>query len=155
MNMRSHALQMTLAGGVVAGALDIAYACVYWAVKADVPALRILQSVAAGLLGRASYQGGVPTAALGLVLHFLIALTLSLAYVLAARRAGTLIERPWLWGPVYGLLVYIVMNHVVVPLSAAPRSSAPTDGLWVGLSILVHMGFVGVPIALFARRAWR
>jgi hypothetical protein len=58
-----------LLGGLVAGALDISYAWAFWALKAGVPAMRIFQSVAKGLLGPASYRGGATTAALGLLLH--------------------------------------------------------------------------------------
>jgi hypothetical protein len=67
-----------LLGGFIAGALDIVFAIVFWALKADVPALRILQSVAAGLLGKESFRGGLLTAALGLMLHFLIAISMSM-----------------------------------------------------------------------------
>lgn len=141
-----HPLKFVLAGGLIAGTLDIAYACVFWALKANVPVQRILQSVAAGLLGTASFEGGAATAALGLVLHYFIALTMSLTYFLAAGRLPVLWRRPWPMGAVYGLLVYGVMNHIVVPLSAAgPGSKNP---LWIGLSILVHMFLIGVPIAL-------
>jgi hypothetical protein len=61
-----------LAGGVLAGTLDIVYACVFWALKADVPPSRILQSVAAGLLGEASFTGGAASAGLGLLLHYAV-----------------------------------------------------------------------------------
>ena len=125
----------------------------YRAIKANVPAQRILQSVAAGVLGKASFQGGVQAAALVLALHVVMTLLLAAAYVLAAQRVTLLVERPWLFGAVYGLLLYGVMNYVVVPLSAAPPSTGPKDPLWIGLGVLVHMGFVGLPIALFARRA--
>jgi hypothetical protein len=43
------------------------------------------------------------------------------------------------------------MNYVVVPLSAATPGSK--DPLWVVLSVAVHMLFIGIPIALFARFA--
>jgi len=43
------------------------------------------------------------------------------------------------------------MNYVVVPLSAAGPGSK--DPLWVTLSIAVRALLIGVPIALFARRA--
>ena len=43
------------------------------------------------------------------------------------------------------------MNYVVVPLSAAGPGSK--DPLWIGLSVAVHVLLIGVPIALFARRA--
>lgn len=138
-----------LAGGLVAGTLDIAYACTFWAAKADVTAQSIFQSVAAGLLGEASYAGGARTAALGLALHFMIATTMSAAYYLAARRWAVLGQRPLLCGVWYGLLLYAIMNFVVVPLSAAGVASQ--DALWIGLSIAVHALLIGVPIALATR----
>jgi len=140
-----------LAGGLVAGTFDIAYACIFWALKRGVPATRIFQSVAAGLLGQASFAGGARTAALGLVLHYFIALSMSIAYYLVARRWGLLRRRPVLCGAGYGLLLYGVMNYIVVPLSAAGPGSK--DPLWIALSIAVHVVLIGVPIALFTRRA--
>ncbi len=145
------ALTFVLAGGVVAGTLDITYACVFWAVKRGVPAQRIMQSVAAGLLGEASFTGGRATAALGLALHYLIAISMAVAYYLVARRWPLLWQRPIACGAGYGVLLYGIMNYVVVPLSAAgPRSK---DQLWIVLSIVVHAFLIGVPIALFVRRA--
>lgn len=148
---RPNRLGFVLAGGLVAGALDIAYACTFWALKAGVPVQRILQSVAAGLLGKASFEGGGATAALGLGLHYFIALSMSLAYYLVARRQPLLSQRPLLCGAGYGLLLYVVMNYAVVPLSAAGPGSK--DPLWITLSIVVHALLIGTPIALFARRA--
>ena len=146
-----HPWSFVLSGGLVAGTLDIAYACIFWAIKSGVPAERILQSVAAGLLGKASFQGGAATAALGLVLHYLIALSMSVAYYLIARRWPLLWERPILCGAAYGVLLYAIMNYIVVPLSAAGPGSK--DPLWIGLSIAVHALLIGVPIALLTRRA--
>jgi uncharacterized membrane protein YagU involved in acid resistance len=146
--------RFVLAGGIVAGTLDIVYACLFWGLRSGSPPRRILQSVAAGLLGKASFQGGLRTAALGLGLHYFIALSMAVAYYLVARRWPLLWQRAALCGAAYGLLLYGVMNYVVVPLSAAggPGSRNP---LWVGLSIVVHVGLIGVPIALFTRRAFQ
>jgi len=149
--MGRQAVTLVLGGGVVAGTLDIVYACVFWALKRNVPPMRIFQSVAAGLLGPASFQGGAKTAALGLALHYFIAVSMSVAYYLVARRWALLGPRPLLCGAAYGLLLYGIMNYVVVPLSAA--GSGSKDALWITLSIAVHMFLIGVPIALFARRA--
>lgn len=115
------------------------------------PARRILQSVAAGLLGPASYGGGWVTAALGLALHFLIATSMSLAYYLVARRWALLWQRPLACGALYGLLLYGIMHFAVVPLSAASPGSA--DPTWIGLTIAAHALLVGIPIALLTRRA--
>jgi hypothetical protein len=144
---------LVVAGGVVVGTLDILYACGYWALRRDVPAMRILQSVAAGLLGQASFEGGAATAALGLALHYFIALSMSLTYFLVARRWPLLWRRPMLCGAGYGVALYSIMNGIVVPLSAVP-GSASKDRLWIVLTIAVHVILVGIPIALFASRAW-
>ena len=140
-----------LAGGLLAGALDITWACLYWAQEADVAPTRIFQSVAAGLLGEASYEGGATSAALGLLLHFFIACTMAVAYYLAARRLPALARRPIPFGIAYGLLLYVVMNYVVVPLSAAGAGSR--DPTWIALTVAVHAFLVGIPIAWFAGRA--
>jgi hypothetical protein len=142
-----------LAGGLVAGTLDITYAWAFWAIKAGVSAQRIFQSVAAGLLGEASFEGGAATAALGLALHYFIATTMSFVYYMVASRVVLLRRRPVLCGVGYGLLLYGIMNYIVVPLSVAGGGSK--DPLWVSLSILVHMFLIGVPIALGTRLAHR
>jgi hypothetical protein len=139
-----------LAGGLVAGALDILYACAFWGLR-GVPARRIFQSVAAGILGKATFDGGRQTAALGLSLHFFIALSMAVAYYVVARRWSLLWRQPWLCGAVYGVFLYAFMNYVVVPLSRAGGGSK--DVLWITLSVLAHMLLVGIPCAVFARRA--
>lgn len=150
---RSHPFPFLLAGGLLVGTLDIAYACIFWGVKASVPVQRIFQSVAAGLLGEAAFEGGWGTAALGLGLHFLIATSMCLAYYLVARRWSLLWRRPVLVGAWYGLLLYGIMNYVVVPLSAA--GSGSKNPLWIGLSLVVHIVLIGIPCAIFAARAVR
>jgi uncharacterized membrane protein YagU involved in acid resistance len=135
------------AGGFVAGALDIAYACARGAMNAVSPE-RVLQSVASGLLGRPAYDGGAATALLGLGLHFAMTGLMAAAYVVAAVRFPVLRDRWWLAGPAYGAGLYLVMNRVVVPLSAFPGEPFALN--LPGLA--VHMFFVGLPIALAAAR---
>jgi uncharacterized membrane protein YagU involved in acid resistance len=142
---------LVLAGGCIAAALDIVFACVYWALSNDVAPSRILQSVAAGVLGQSSFEGGFASAALGLVLHFLIVLVMALAYYAAALRLAALRERAVLFGAAYGLVLYAIMNYVVVPLSRA--ATGPREPLWLTLGIAVHVFFIGIPIALFCRGA--
>jgi hypothetical protein len=149
---RPHPLLLVAAGGFVGGTFDIVYACTYWALKANAPPQRILQSVAAGLLGKASFEGGWPTAALGLGLHYFIATSMSLVYYLVARRWPLLWQRPVLCGASYGVLLFVIMTYVVVPLSRAASGASPPT-LWVVLSVAVHSLLIGLPIALFARGA--
>lgn len=73
---------------------------------------------------------------------------------MSAERIATPAGRrvhPWLCGAVYGVFLYVVMNYVVVPLSRAGPGSK--DVLWITLSVLAHMLLVGIPCAVFVRRA--
>lgn len=140
-----------LYGGLTAGALDIVYAIVASGLR-GVPAARVLQSVASGLLGPAAYRGGTATAAFGLTLHFLMTILMAAIFVATARRLPWLIERPLLWGVLYGVGIYCVMNYVVLPLSAFPaKGGSPSLAMLLG-GLAIHAFGVGLPIALFARR---
>jgi hypothetical protein len=151
--MPSRALSSVVLGGLVAGAFDITYAIVFSYLRRGVLPSRVLQSVASGLLGPAAYDGGTPTAALGLGLHFFIALVAAAIYVFASQYLPALVRRPVLIGAVYGFGIYVFMNWVVLPLSRiGPRPFPRWDTLVTGL--LVHMFLIGVPIALAASRAW-
>ena len=147
---RLTALSAILLGGAVAGTLDSTYAIGFSALR-GVPPIRILQSVASGLLGAPAFSGGLPTAALGLVLHFCIALLAAAIFYLASRAIPILTHHPVIAGLFYGFLIYAVMNLIVLPLSAYPRKmSFPFLVLVTGL--FVHMFCIGLPISLAVRR---
>jgi len=113
--------------------------------------MRILQSVASGLLGKPAFEGGVPIAILGLALHFFIAFSWAAIFYLASRAIPALTRHAVIAGVFYGFLIYAVMNLVVLPLSAYPRKvTFPLLVLVTGL--LVHMFCIGLPISLAVRR---
>jgi hypothetical protein len=141
-----------LVGGLVSGAADLAYAFIAYGII-GVPPVRILQSIASGWLGKAAYTSGVGAAVLGLVSHLFITCVAAGLYVLASRRLPILVQRPLVSGPVFGIGIFLVMNYVVVPLSAA-ASASPKGVFWV-LGLLVHMFLIGVPIALITRQTFR
>ena len=149
------AYQVIFLGGLIAGALDITAACLVSWLRAGVSPIRVLQSVASGLLGAASSAGGVKTAALGLALHFLIATIWTAVFYFASRKLRFMVARPIPVGLLYGVVVYLFMNFIVIPLSAVPRRGPPPlSGRIIGL--LVIMFCVGLPVSLvvsrFARR---
>lgn len=144
-------MRWVLLGGFAAGLLDILFAWTFWAIKAGTPAMRVFQSVAAGVLGRDAFTGGWPTAMLGLGLHFLIATAMALGYFLVARHLPVLVAKPVACGAAYGLFLFAFMRYVVVPLSAAPPASK--DPLWGGAMIVAHVVLVGIPIAIATSRA--
>jgi len=108
------------------------------------------QGVASGLLGKASFEGGNTTVLLGLVLHFFIAFVMALVYVLAGRRLPVLLARPILMGVLYGFVLYLVMNFIVVPLSAI--GFRPPSLVGAIRALIPHVIFVGPAIALIAAK---
>jgi len=144
-------LWAVLVGGVVGGALDILFA-ISFAAYNGVSALRLLQSVASGLLGRDAYTGGVPIAALGLFLHFAMAIAFAGAFVLASRRLTLLVRHPLVFGGLFGVGVFLFMRFVVLPWSAFPHPVSFRP-LATTLDLLSHVFLFGIPIALAARAA--
>jgi len=138
-----------LLGGLVAGLLDITYAFIILGLRGRSP-LWVLQSVASGLLGSAAFDSGALAGVLGLFCHFVVALGASAVYFLAARHLAVLREHPAWSGAAFGILVYLFMNFVVIPLSAYPlKVSYPPRVLIRGF--LAHALLVGIPIALSVR----
>ncbi len=134
--------------GLIAGALDITAAFVVYARSAP-SSIRLLQGIAYALIGKAAMEGGVATAILGLACHFFIATSWAAVYVAASRRARFLLEHPVVSGAGYGLIIYVVMNHIVVPLSAIGPGPFSLSAAIVAAVILVLC--VGLPIALIVR----
>ena len=141
-----------LYGTLAVGILDLLDAVVFFGLRGVQPA-RIFQSIASGLLGRAAFAGGMATAALGIALHFFIAFLIVAVFLLASRRLPALVRAPILSGLIYGIGAYIVMQYLVIPLSAAGtgRFSWP---VFVN-GVLIHMFGVGLPASLAARAATR
>src|ERR1044071_4772460 len=99
------AAKAILIGGLIAGAFDITYACIFFGLRNHVSPIRILQSVARGALGQNAFQGGLKTAALGLFFHFLIALTAAAVYFLLSRALRFMVTHAIVSGILYGALV--------------------------------------------------
>jgi len=126
-------------GGLFAGSLDIFVAS---ATNHASPAT-ILQAIASGLLGRASYDGGAGTVALGLLLQWLMSLAIAAIYGVAAMRMPALFDKPVRFGALYGVGVFIVMGFIVVPLSAAyPKPEPSLSGLILNLAANILFGLI-------------
>ncbi len=140
------ALRAILWGGLLAAAGDYFFAHIFYAWR-----LGVFQNVAGGLIGRdVARAGGVPTYVLGVGLHFLIGIIWAAIFWGLSRRIPALLKYAVPAGLIYGLVVYLGMNCVVVPLSAlhAPLKLPPL----LSWPAAAHLVLVGLPIALAARR---
>ena len=148
--LQPRALDTIVFGGLAIGILDGLFAVIFYGVILGVPQIRIFQSVAAGLLGRASFEGGTRTYLLGIALHFIVATCIATVYFFLSRFLPFLIKHAVPSGLIYGVIAYFVMNYVVLPLSA--RGGPPAFSLRTSLpAIIGHAFLVGLPVALIAR----
>jgi uncharacterized membrane protein YagU involved in acid resistance len=148
---RPRAVDVIVFGGFAAGGLDIVNALAFWHFYNGTPPAVILQAIAAGLLGEDAFAGGTGTAGLGLLLHFVIACGMGAVYWFACLRWTSLIARPVAAGIAYGMVTWIAMNYMVVPLS---RAMPPSFILaWFIDGLLAHILLVGLLLAFVARRS--
>ncbi|TAN07462.1 MAG: hypothetical protein EPN36_02175 [Rhodanobacteraceae bacterium] len=106
-----------LAGGLIAGTLDIGAA----ALNNRVDPRLILHFIAGGVQGAAALHGGAASAWLGLFLQWGMSLVIAAVFVLAALRLRWLTARPVLAGLAYGVVIFVVMNYGVMFFSAWHR----------------------------------
>jgi hypothetical protein len=139
-----------LVGGFTVAVLDITDAFIFFGIRSGTSPERILKGIAAGFLGKAASTGGVGTAVVGAFSHLLIATMIVFVYNVASARITVLARQPFVFGPIYGVVAYVVMNRVVIPLSAI--ATTPHPALPVLLNgLAIHIFGVGIPAALFAR----
>ena len=148
-----------LAGWLLCGVLDIsgAFAQAWMQVGRTPP--HVLRGVASALWGAAAMNGGAGMAAIGLVMHFAVALTATLVFYGLSRRVAALRTWPlWLVGTLYGAVVFGTMNYAMLPaLSWVRGLYLHTPVRWPGTmgwpQFLIHLICVGLPIAWGVRRA--
>jgi len=139
-----------LVGGGIAATLDIIYAIVRNG-GYDRSPLWVLQSVASGWMGEAAFTSGTTGGIIGLLSHYGILFVAAAIYLVASRSFPVLRSRAMACGILFGVLVYLFMNFVVLPLSAFPFDlSYPPLRLLEGF--VSHGFLVGIPIALAIRR---
>lgn len=138
-------LKSVIAGGLVAAAVDIGAACLI----SGRGVVAVLDSIAGGLLGRAAMDGGTNTAILGFILQEFMGILIAVAYYLATRLLPNLARRWIASGLIFGLCVFLIMNYLVLPLSAWRH--VPHFTIASFAENLIAMFVFGIIIAVFAR----
>src|SRR5262245_12282198 len=110
---KPNALRTIFWSGLAAGVLDIGFGFVYYQTN-FAAATRILQGIAGGVLTReVAIKGGLPAAALGLFLHFVIAYGAAAAFYVGSRYLPVLTRHAIVSGLLYGVAVWFFMKGVV------------------------------------------
>jgi hypothetical protein len=152
MGQRSIARAVVL-GGLLGGALDLLFAVSFAGYNGAAPS-RVFQAIASGLLGSAAFSGGIGVQALGFACHFCLSVLWAALFAAAAWQVPALTRRPLLTGIGFGLIVFLSMRLVVLPLSAYPRP-VTFKPLATALDLLSHMLLFGTPITVAVSRAVR
>ena len=139
------------AAGLTAGVLDAAAGVVVFDFALHrMTIVQVLQWIASGALGPKAFDGGLTTAFIGNLLHFVIAYGWTVGYYAVYRSIGLLGRKPILSGLLYGALIWAAMNLIVLPyFSRVPP--APFEAGVAAVGLAWHMALVGLPIALFAK----
>ena len=144
------AVLVVLVAWLLAGTLDIATAVLYYVGPSSARAARLLKGIASGVLGARAFDGGAATALLGLALHYLVALIWTVVFVVAIRSFGALRRHLVVSGIAYGVIVWLVMNLVVLPLSNVTRGPFELRAAVIAAIILILC--IGLPISLVIGR---
>lgn len=133
---------------LVAGTLDMLFAVILTLYFGREPG-NMLRYVASGPFPSAT-EWESAGAVLGLAVHFTLMAIMATVFVLAARRFPDLVSSRLKWGVIYGLITYVVMNWVVVPLRF--DTPLPPKPLSIATQLFAHLVLVGIPIAWLTAR---
>src|SRR5664279_4376720 len=139
---------MNLPRAVTAGFLGGAAIDLFLFLVRAMPFPGAYQFIASTLVGPVAFTSS-SYIALGVVMHFLISVAFALAYAFVASRSRALLDQPLAWGAIFGLAVYVVVEGV---LSLA-HAAGPPSVKGVVISLIAHVVFFGLPVALFIGRA--
>ena len=152
LNIRNSLLRPIALGGLIIGTADaIIYHWMVTSVLGGYPLISVFQFIASGVLGESAFAGGIATALLGVLFHFLISIVIAGVFILSANRISLLRHNPIVGSLLYGFGVFIVMNMIVIPLSAAPPLPVPTLPQLI-VNMLDHILVVGLPLGILVQR---
>ena len=149
---RNSLFRLSVTGGIISGVLHLLIQQgIVFGLILKTPIINQLQFVASGLMGESAFAGGLATALLGLILDFIMITIMAGVFILSVDRTRLLRRNVIVGSILYGFGVFIVMNLIVLPLSAAPPLPAPP--LWLGIElVLQHILLIGLPLGILVRR---
>ena len=151
-NSRNSLLRLSVIGGIISGILHfLIQQGIVFGLILKTPIISSLQFVASGLMGDAAFTGGLATALLGLILDFIMITIMAGVFIFSVDRIPLLRRNVILGSILYGFGIFIVMNLIVLPLSAAPALPAPPLWLLIEL-VLQHILLIGLPLGILVQR---
>ena len=142
-------LMAILWGGASCAILDGMASSLVSSLKGVKPA-QMWQGVASGLLGPKSFLRGNASVMLGVLFHCLIAFIAASVFSVASHYFPFLSIHYLISGAAFGVIVFLVMNLIVIPLSAMAKRAVTLRG--VITQVIIHIVCVGLPITIAVSR---
>lgn len=134
--------------GMLLGCMDGAAACINGYLSFGVTPARVFRYIASGLLGPHAFSGSFGIILLGIWIHLFIAVTVTAVFFLLYMKIFPSPKYYLYHGALYGILVWVVMNLIVVPLSAVHSSDPPA--IQITIQLLIHIFVIGIPLSYLA-----
>ena len=151
-NNRNSLLRSSVIGGLIIGLLHVIIQIgIFFSLIGKTSFFTDLQFITSGAIGNAAYAGGFVTALLGLILEILMCIIIAGVFIVSANRIPLLRRYVIPGSLLYGIGVFIVMNFIVLPHSAAPPLPAPTMSQLIEV-VLEHILIIGLPLGLLVQR---
>ena len=143
-------LKVILLSGLLVGTLDMTAACINAYLSFGLGPDRVFKYIASGIMGKTAFSGGIGVAALGVIMHYLVAYSWTALFFIAYPKTNLIRQNKYLTGTFYGMLIWTVMNLLVVPLTKVPK---PKNGFnvtqaYINAGILIVA--IGIPLSFIA-----
>ena len=153
--MRRSFFSSALTAGLIAGALDITAACIQAYMKTGTSPAQVLKYVASGAVDPKTFSNDTMLAAVGLVVHFIIAISFTFFFFFLAKQIPSLVKYPIPIGILYGVFVWATMRFIIIPYISR-LNPKPIEGAEAIKNAAIAAGIivicVGIPVALLARK---
>jgi hypothetical protein len=138
--------------GLITGTLDGLAAAIMYVVKSGKDPMNVFRFIASGVFGQEALKDGLAMGLMGVLFHYVIALGWTVLFFLLAAALFRLSKSWILLGVLYGILVWLMMNLIIVPLSFVPMKSGPRE--WTGIvsGMLILIFCVGLPVSFAAHK---
>lgn len=142
--------KLIIKAALIAGTLDISAACLNFYIKTQKGPATVLKYISSAVFDKSAMSSGIEMVFLGLLFHFLIAFIFTVIFSLIFDKLWLWLKNTYVIAIVYGILVWLVMNLLVVPNSAAPKIPFTWNGAIVNCFILIIC--IGLPLSyLFSK----
>lgn len=149
--LRHHRVWTVIWIGLLAGTLDISENLIFNAFRHVTPKM-VFQYIASGLIDGRAFTMGSASVALGVAIHYAIAMTWTVIFFLLSRKLIILTRQAAISGVFYGGIVYIIMNFVVLPLTRVPHAAKAATLASRISGVLALLFCIGLAIALLVRK---